>query len=308
MPKVSVLIPVYNAEPYIGKTIESVLNQTYTDFELVIVDDCSTDGTFQICENYAKQDDRIRLYRNERNLGMMPNWNHGITLCDGEYWGKLDADDLWEPEFLHDCVDVLEADEKVGLVCSGFDEINEKGDLLSSTMDNDTCGIIKLSNYVKAGPKSIFSHPYVRQGIGLLRFEIFKELGPFTLHDAGDTEMWYRIAAHHDLYYFNKVMHHHRIWPKNFTRTQVISEGKSEQNLYEVRNLIFRYYQKGQIISNKMAERHLSRNLFEYQKFLSYQKRTQHEYFDMIKIMIKMLRKWPGAFLKFYFSRLGFMK
>jgi len=67
-PKVSVIMPVYNTEKYLSEAIKSILNQSYRDFEFIIVDDFSTDTSYKICEEYAKKDDRIRLYRNEKNM------------------------------------------------------------------------------------------------------------------------------------------------------------------------------------------------------------------------------------------------
>ncbi|MCB0513357.1 MAG: glycosyltransferase family 2 protein, partial [Bacteroidetes bacterium] len=96
MPEVSIIIPVYNTGKYIAKAVKSVLNQTFKDLELIIVDDASTDETYSICEEYAKNDDRVRLYKNERNLGMMPNWNNALQYITGKYWAKLDSDDWWQ--------------------------------------------------------------------------------------------------------------------------------------------------------------------------------------------------------------------
>src|SRR5690606_25904165 len=115
--KVSLFIPVYNTELFIAQTIESVLAQTFTDYELIIVDDCSTDSSYEICKSYADRDPRIKLYRNEQNLGMMPNWNKGISLATGKYFMKLDADDLIHKEFVERSFRILEEKEHVGLVC-----------------------------------------------------------------------------------------------------------------------------------------------------------------------------------------------
>jgi teichuronic acid biosynthesis glycosyltransferase TuaG len=85
MPRLSILIPVYNAEKFISKTIDSVLAQTYTDWELIIVEDKSTDKSFDVLKQYeAQYPEKIKVFQNEANLGMLLNWNTGIDLCKSE--------------------------------------------------------------------------------------------------------------------------------------------------------------------------------------------------------------------------------
>lgn len=97
---VSVITPVYNKEKYIEATIQSVKSQTYENWELVIVDDCSTDQSAEIVKQYAKNDERIRYYLNENNSGAAESRNRAIELSKGEYIAFLDSDDLWSPDKL----------------------------------------------------------------------------------------------------------------------------------------------------------------------------------------------------------------
>ena len=96
MPKVSVIMPVYNAEKYIGEAIESILDQTYTDFEFIIIDDGSSDGTVAAVKGY--DDRRIRFYQNEHNMGVAATLNRGLDLATGEYIARMDSDDMSLPE------------------------------------------------------------------------------------------------------------------------------------------------------------------------------------------------------------------
>ncbi len=107
-PRVSIGMPVYNGEKYVGKAIESLLAQTFKDFELIISDNASTDLTEQICRQYAKKDARIRYYRNEKNLGAARNFNRVFELSSAEYFKWAGHDDSWAPEYLEQCVDMLE--------------------------------------------------------------------------------------------------------------------------------------------------------------------------------------------------------
>lgn len=99
-PLISVLLTAYNRESYIRDSIESVLSQHFTDFELIVVDDCSTDRTLQIAREYERADLRVRVFANERNLGDYPNRNHAATLARGEFIKYHDSDDVMYPHCL----------------------------------------------------------------------------------------------------------------------------------------------------------------------------------------------------------------
>ena len=105
---VSIVTPAYNCEKYLRKTVESVLSQSYTSWEMIIVDDCSTDGTFALAQQLAAQEPRIRVFRNETNQGVSLTRNRGIAQTRGKYIALLDGDDLWESDKLERQVALLE--------------------------------------------------------------------------------------------------------------------------------------------------------------------------------------------------------
>ncbi|HOB76353.1 MAG TPA: glycosyltransferase [Phycisphaerae bacterium] len=115
MPRVSIGMPVYNGERFLAEAIESILAQTFTDFELIISDNGSTDSTPAICERYARLDSRIRYYRNEVNLGAAPNFNRAFHLAQGEYFKWAAHDDICLPQYLERCVETLDADAQAVL-------------------------------------------------------------------------------------------------------------------------------------------------------------------------------------------------
>ncbi len=118
-PLVSVLTTSYNREAYIAKAIESVLAQTMTDFEYIIVDDCSKDRTFEIAQSFAIKDSRIRVYRNDKNLGDYPNRNRAASYAKGKYLKYVDADDYMYPGGLSTMVSMMEAQPVAGYgLCS----------------------------------------------------------------------------------------------------------------------------------------------------------------------------------------------
>ena len=114
-PRVSILIPVYNREALIGECIQSALFQTFTDFEVIIVDNASTDNTWGICQRFAAQDKRVRVFRNEKNIGPVRNWRRCVEEAKGVYGKILWSDDLISPGFLEKTLPLFN-DSDVGFV------------------------------------------------------------------------------------------------------------------------------------------------------------------------------------------------
>jgi glycosyltransferase involved in cell wall biosynthesis len=129
-PRVSVGMPVFNGERYLEETLDSILAQTYPDFELIISDNASTDRTQEICRAYGARDRRIRYFRNETNLGASRNFNRVFELSSGEYFKWAAHDDLCAPQFLERCVDVLDQDSSVVLSYPRAKAIDEHGKVL----------------------------------------------------------------------------------------------------------------------------------------------------------------------------------
>lgn len=126
-PKVSVCIPIYNGADYIEGALNSVLQQKYPDFEIIIVDNCSTDQTVTLAAELSLQSPKIHLYQNEQNIGLAGNLNKCLQLARGEYIKYLCADDLLLPDCLALMVAKLEAHSNVSLVCGGRVSINKQG-------------------------------------------------------------------------------------------------------------------------------------------------------------------------------------
>ena len=106
--RVSIALPVYNGEQYIKEALDSILNQTYKNFELIISDNASTDGTEAICREYAAKDARIRYFRQDENIGSGPNFHFAWEQSEGEYFKWSAHDDVIAPKFLETCIDALD--------------------------------------------------------------------------------------------------------------------------------------------------------------------------------------------------------
>src|SRR6266478_6072123 len=131
-PLVSIGLFVYNGERFLEETLHSILNQTFTDFELIISDNASTDRTGEIAEAYAKHDDRIHYYRSEKNMGAGWNVRRVYELATGKYFKQAAVDDLLEPDFLRRCVVILESDPGCVVAYAGTKEVDENGNFIKN--------------------------------------------------------------------------------------------------------------------------------------------------------------------------------
>ena len=124
---VSIVLPVYNGARFLRESIDSILNQTYTNWELLILDDCSTDDTPAISMEYAQKDNRVHYYRNEKNLRLPGNLNRGFSLSAGEYLTWTSDDNLFRPIALERMVNALESNPDIELVYASYQIIDENG-------------------------------------------------------------------------------------------------------------------------------------------------------------------------------------
>ena len=128
--RVTIGLPVFDAERYLERTLESLLAQTLSDFELVVTDNASTDGTDEICRRAAARDGRIRYHRSDVNRGAAWNYNHAFELSSSPYFKWAAADDLCAPTFLARCVDALDADSGASLAYPRTRLIDDNGDVV----------------------------------------------------------------------------------------------------------------------------------------------------------------------------------
>lgn len=189
-PLVSVLMPAYNAEKYIAEAIESILSQTFKDFEFIIVDDASTDNTWKIIQEYAKKDERISIYRNEKNLYIAENRNRLVNLAKGKYIAWQDADDVSMPVRLKKQSHFLEKNPQVGIVGGYLQFFDEKG----------TKSIRKYAISDKELRKNIFRFSPVAQPTAMIRKKCFEKVGLYNpkYPPAEDIDMSFRIGTFYE--------------------------------------------------------------------------------------------------------------
>jgi len=187
MAEVSVVMSVYNGDRYLREAVDSILNQAFTDFEFIIVDDGSTDSTSEILAGYATQDPRIMLVRNHENIGQTKSLNEGLARAQGEYIARQDADDVSLPERLSAQVAFLQENLDVGLVGSAYDLIDAEGDLLCTV--HPPCAPDELSSTLPEENcicgASVLFRARCMDSVGLYR----EQVGPVE-----DYDLWLRIA------------------------------------------------------------------------------------------------------------------
>lgn len=137
MPKVSIGLPVYNGERFLEKVLDGLLAQSFQDFEIIICDNASSDGTPAICSAYAELDERVRFIRNPRNIGAAPNFNKTFQQARGEYFAWAAHDDVHHPGFLEACVAVLDKDRDAVLVHTLVDIVDDGGSRLRTSRSGD---------------------------------------------------------------------------------------------------------------------------------------------------------------------------
>ena len=187
-PLVSVLMTAYNREPYIGLAIESVLSSIYTHFELIIVDDGSTDQTVSVARSYAAKDKRISVYVNEQNLGDYPNRNKAASYAKGKYIKYLDSDDLMYPHTLFVMVTGMERFPEAGFGLASVPSMEKPFPVCISSRE------AYLEHFYG------FGHFDRAPGSVIIRKAVFDRVGGFTgKRMIGDQELWFILARESSL-------------------------------------------------------------------------------------------------------------
>jgi glycosyltransferase involved in cell wall biosynthesis len=188
---VSIGLFVYNGERFIEDALHSILGQTFTDFELIISDNASTDRTGKIAQSYARRDKRIRYYRNEKNMGAVWNARRVYELATGKYFKQVAVDDLLEPDFLRQCVEILERDPGCVVVYAATREVDENGAFIKNyvtpmrTDSNDPAARFRDMMLVPCWSYQIY---------GVMRMSALRRIPPLGRYVNADTVLLARMA------------------------------------------------------------------------------------------------------------------
>ena len=250
-PKISLIMSVYNGEDYLAEAIESVLNQTFKDFELIVINDCSTDSTVEILNRFAELDKRVKVHNNEVNLRLPSSLNKAISYAQGKYIERMDADDICLPERLEKQYNFMENNPGVALSSCRF--MTLKNGLISS----GGCGGKSDNESIKA--LLLVTNPILHPGI-IAKADAIRSLcydKNFTCTE--DMELWTRfVMAGYDIEIMPEYLMIYRLHDKQITETTLEKQHKeviaiqknyygalletmnSEQEEFYIRGIYFR--------------------------------------------------------------------
>jgi glycosyltransferase involved in cell wall biosynthesis len=217
---ISIAMATYNGEEYIREQIDSILQQTYQDFELIICDDCSVDLTWIILKKYKERDKRIFICQNEKNLGFNKNFEKAISLCHGEYIALSDQDDFWYSDHLEILYKNIGENS---LICSNSLFVNNKRQSLGQTM-YDKKRLINLPKDDKSIAFYILYNNFVQGSTTLFKRELVDMICPFP-NDIDFHDHWLALNAimSKGLIYLNTVTLEYRQHSNNITNNNVKS-------------------------------------------------------------------------------------
>ncbi len=229
-PAVTVLMPVYNAAAYLPGAIDSILAQTFGDFEFLAIDDGSTDASPQILAAYAERDPRIRLVRNAANMGLARSLNRGLGLARGNYIARMDADDISMPDRLAQQLAFMESHPPVGVCGAWVQKIGQRGGVERYPTDNVNIRCHLLF-------KDVLAHPTV-----MMRRTLFTRHGlayDRVYEPADDYDLWVRATQHTDLANIPRVLLHYRMHEQQVGQRQrdIQDRAAKQIRLRQVRRL-----------------------------------------------------------------------
>lgn len=259
MPKVSIVLPTFNGSKYIKQSVESVLSQTFTDFELIIVNDCSTDDTLSICNELKELDSRITIISNETNKKLPASLNIGFRRAVGEYFTWTSDDNLFKKDALEKMVNYLDLHKDVDMVSCNFDRISSDGKYINSTN--------KEYRYRKAYELAFYDN------IGacfLYKKEVAEKAGLYDeiFFCAEDYEYWCRIAINGSVKYLDDNLYLYRIHDESLSSTKkdiITKKSKMVSDKY-ILPILTKFITDKKVICQEFMERYICLGDFQYLK------------------------------------------
>uniref|UniRef100_UPI000A3C8073 glycosyltransferase family 2 protein n=1 Tax=Streptomyces africanus TaxID=231024 RepID=UPI000A3C8073 len=213
-PRLSIGLPVYNGEEYLAESLDALLGQTYEDFELVVSDNASTDGTEDICRKYAVQDSRIRYLRLPRNIGATPNHNRVFAECRGELFKWASHDDLYARDLLRRCVEALDEQPDVILAHADQAVIDADGQVkvpYAYTLATD-------SPHAPERFRSLLFEPGGDDFYGVIRADVLRRVKPMDSYHHADRTFVAEITLHGRFHQVPELLYFRRDHPNRAER------------------------------------------------------------------------------------------
>ncbi len=208
-PSISVLMSVYNGERFIKEALDSIINQTFTDFEIILIDDASTDNTPQILGGYT-QENLIKI-TNSKNLGLTRSLNKALTVAQGKFIARQDADDISHPERFRRQSDFLLASPEIGLLGTSYYVIDQHGQILD--ISRPPTADDQLRKSLERG--NIFCH-----GSVMMRRDILEKVGGYNeyFRVTQDYDLWLRLSEHSQIANIDEILYRLRFLSESMTR------------------------------------------------------------------------------------------
>lgn len=216
VPRLSIGLPVYNGEQYLSEALDALLGQSYTDFELIISDNASSDGTADICHRYAARDPRIRYIRQPRNIGAAPNHNLVFREARGELFKWASHDDLYAPDLLRRCVEALDAHPDVVLAHAGTATIDGAG-TLTETYDYQ---LVTGSPRAPERFRSMLFAPGGDDFYGVIRAAVLRRVAPHGSYHHADRTFVTEIGLHGPFHQVPELLYFRRDHPDRAERAK----------------------------------------------------------------------------------------
>jgi len=284
MPKASVIIPTYNSVKYLPEAIDSILNQTYKDFEIIVIDDGSTDKTKDIVDTFIKEYRNKIRYFYQQNKGPGAARNRGIEMATGEYIAFLDSDDLWLPEKLEKSLNFLNS-YGFDWICTASYKLNSDNKKSIRYVNNAFLDSSeKRLNILKNG-LFFFSHLHIEVAGVLTRKHCFKKAGLFDENFiiGEDVDLWFRFEeAKLSGGYLNEPLYIYRLNKDSITKTKKITGLQENIRLAKKHALLLG-------MDNRVIRRTYSEFLWRYSDLLFGYRR----YFESLICLFKSLILYP---------------
>jgi len=261
-PTVTILMPVYNAEKYIKEAIESIINQTFTDFEFLIIDDGSSDNSLNIINNY--KDNRIRLYKNEQNIKLISTLNKGIELAKGKYIARMDADDISLPQRIEKQVEFMEKHPEIGALGTAFISFDDNNKYFYKT--------IYPSDHFSICVGMLYKMQLCHSSVIIRSKTIIDNNLRFSLNflHAEDYDFFYRLSRHAKLANLKQCLYKRRLHNEQVSNVyEDIQKNKSREIIKIQFNNI------GVNLSDAQIDIFTEINYCHYQKNFSFLKEAQ---------------------------------
>jgi glycosyltransferase involved in cell wall biosynthesis len=284
---VTVLMSVYNGEKFLEEAIESILNQTFSDFEFLIINDGSTDNSVKIIESF--EDSRIRLINNEKNLKLIASLNKGVSLAKGKYIARMDCDDISMPDRLEKEVKYLESNQEYGLVGTWYTVIDGEGVEKYNRSYPSNNELIKLFLSLNCP---------LAHGSIMGKTELFKQnaYGSKEHYAVEDYELWVRMAKTTKIHNIPEYLFKYRIYGESFSdsKTQLMYDQTLEMSkkLYIKNKNQYKELIKKQILEDGYKEEKEEAVVYINQWLKSFAKRFLyvHEFGYALRLYIKHIK------------------